>query len=114
MSEYEAELAAISWIIRTDYSTPVCPATDKQVSGIIRLISQGISDTSRAARIRVLQRLVGPEIKRLKGVELQSTRDLTSPIASYLINQLKDPRSTEWRLSPHGQWLIHEAECCHD
>lgn len=109
MDDFEAELAAMQWVISSDYNKLVY-VSQKQVQGLNALLNQGLSDKSRDVRIAVVRRLVGEVAKTITGVEVLSTKNLTSPIASYLIEQLKEPDSIPWRLSEHGRWLIHEAE----
>lgn len=109
MDEFEAEIEAIQWVIRTDYNRLIY-VTQKQIQGLNALLRQGLSTPDREKRIAVVKRLVGAEVRSITGVEVQSTKNLTSPIASYLIEQLKEPNSTPWQLSEHGRWLLHEAE----
>lgn len=109
MDEFEAELEAMRWVIHSDYSKMVY-VTQKQIQGLNALLNQGLADKSREHRIAVVRVLVGSEAKAITGVAVESTKNLTSPIASYLIEQLKEPDTLPWRLSEHGKWLIHEAE----
>lgn len=108
INDFEAELAAISWAIHNDCDSLVF-VTRKQVRRLVNLMKQGLSrPNDRKLRIEVLRVLVGKATQAVTGVEVKSTTNLTSPIASYLINQLKTNGSYE--INDHGRWLIREAE----
>jgi hypothetical protein len=109
MDEFEIELQAMQWVIRSDYSR-IIYVTQRQIQGLNALLRQGLSTPEREKRIAIVKCLVGAEVRQITGIEITSTKNLTSPIASYLIEQLKEPNSTPWKLSEHGQWLLNEAE----
>jgi len=91
---------------------PFTLVSKKQVMTIVGLMQQGLQDKSRETRIAVLRLLAGPAIRERHGVEIETTKNLTGRIASFLIDQLHDPayRPYEWRLSPYGEWLISRCE----
>jgi len=108
ISDFDAELAAISWAVQND-CTALIYITQKQIRRLADLMEQGLSrPNDRKLRIAVLRLLVGDAAKMVTGVEVRSTKNLTSPIASYLINQLKTNGSYD--INEHGRWLLREAE----
>lgn len=84
--------------------------TQRQVGGICGLLKQGLLDDSRDNQIKVLDLLVGDAVTTITGVKVKSRKNLTSPIASLLINQLLIPDTNPWRLTDYGRELLSEAE----
>ena len=107
--DFDSELAAIQWALRTD-CTRVVYVTRKQVRGLVSLMRQGLKNPDHDTRVAVLDLLVGEFTHTITGEPVVSTKSLTSPIASYLINQLKEPNSHPWKLNEHGRSLLAEAE----
>ena len=81
-----------------------------QIGGLNGLIRQGLQHRTREMRLAVLREWAGEAVYRITGEELTSTKNLTSPIATFLINILLEPDSTPWRLTPYGRSLIVETE----
>ncbi len=106
-NELELEIQAMSANIRAQY----CGLTYvslKQITALNGLLNKGLVSKKRETRIAVVRLLVGPVIKDIVGVDITSTKCLTSPVCSYLIEQLKERYG--WELSNHGAWLLSEAE----
>lgn len=82
--------------------------TQKQVQGIVSLMRQAFPE--RDQRIAVLRLIAGPAMQAVAGVEITSTKNLTGRMASYLIEQLREPGSTPWKLSGYGQRLLEAAK----
>ena len=81
-----------------------------QIGGLNGLIRQGLENKSRRMRVEVLKEWAGEAIHAITGQEITSAKNLTSPIATFLINQLLEPDSNPWRLTPYGKKLIVETE----
>jgi hypothetical protein len=84
----------------------------KQVLTIVFLMNEGLKNKDRETRIAVLKMLAGPAMKARYNVEIESTKNLSGRIASYLIDQFHDPayRPHAWRLSPFGRQLLGRCE----
>ena len=82
----------------------------KQIGGLNGLIRQGLEEKTRDMRILVLREWAGDAMWAIERQVINSTKNLTSPIASFLINLLKEDDSTPWRLSDYGQRLISITE----
>lgn len=105
--DFNAELEAIQWVLKTD-CTELIYVSRKQVQGLASLMGQEIKD--RDTRIGVLDLLVGDFMYNVFNVIVKSTKNLTSPVASYLISQLRQPNSSPWKLSKHGKWLLENGK----
>lgn len=81
-----------------------------QVKALASLITQGLEHKNRDMRIAVLRVWANDAMKQIVGIEINSGKNITSPIASFLISLLKDPEPDMWTLSPYGQTLIRETE----
>ncbi|MEE9540207.1 MAG: hypothetical protein V3V85_01790 [Candidatus Thorarchaeota archaeon] len=84
--------------------------SQSQVGGVCGLLRKGLEDNSKPMQLAVLRILVGPAMMQLAGVEINSRKNLTSHIATTLIDQLLEPESKPWELSEYGQELLSEAE----
>lgn len=104
----EAELSGLTDNLLAD--TRIIYVTRNQVGGLNGLLNQGLEDKSPDNRHAVLNLLAGTAMLRIAGVKVRSATNLTSPVASFLINILKDNDSTQWRLSDYGKELINQAE----
>lgn len=82
--------------------------TRKQVQGIVSLMRQVIPD--RDERITVLRLIAGGAMMKVAGIEIQSTKNLTGRMASYLIDQLLEPNSTPWKLSDYGRDFLEATK----
>jgi hypothetical protein len=91
-------------------NTSIFIASQQQVGGLNGLIRQGLEHKSRKMRIAVLNEWAGEAVKRITGETLTSGSDLTSSMATMIINLLLEPDSTPWRLSAYGRRLIEETE----
>ncbi len=81
-----------------------------EVGGVNGLLRMGLQDKSDEMRHKVLNLLVGPAMLKITGVVVNSARKLTSPVAIFLIDQLREPDSKPWRLSAYGRELLALAE----
>lgn len=104
----ETELEALNDNLLAD--TRIIYVTRKQVGGINGLLSMGLEDTSSDMRHAVLNMFAGRAMKRIAGVDVNSATNLTSPVASFLINLLKEDGVEPWQLSEYGRELISLAE----
>ena len=102
------ELYAIRWNLSS--KTDVIYITKKQVLALVSLMQQGLTDKSRQTRIDVLSLWAGEAMMTVAGVEITSTKNLTSPIASFLINLLLDSKQEDWSISEYGKELIKCSE----
>lgn len=84
--------------------------SQRQVGGVIGLLRKGLEDGSKENQLAVLRVLVGNAMMQLAGVEINSRKNLTSHVATTLIDQLLEPDTTPWELSEYGQELLGEAE----
>lgn len=85
--------------------------SQKQVWAVNSLLSAGLESKSDEVRHEVLDMLVGRAMKVIANVpKVTSAKNLTSPVASFLINQLKEPNSNPWRLSDYGERLLRLCE----
>jgi hypothetical protein len=84
--------------------------TLEQIGGLNGLIRKGLENKSRMMRIKVLKKWAEPAMKQLTGVTIESSKNLTLPIASFLINLLIEPDTSPWELSSYGKELISETE----
>jgi hypothetical protein len=104
----ESELEALKQNLLAD--TSLRYASLPQIGGLNGLIRQGLQHRTREMRLAVLREWAGEAVYRITGEELTSAKNLTSPIATFLINLLLEPDSTPWRLSNYGRSLIAETE----
>ena len=104
----ENELFALRQNILAD--TSINPVSISQLGGLNGLMRQGLRDKSREMRIAVLKTWIEEPMKRIAGVEVQSSKNMTASAASFIINLLRVPDSTPWRLSKYGQELIELTE----
>lgn len=81
-----------------------------QLGGLNGLIRQGLENKSRMMRVKILKKWAEPAMKQLTGVSIGSSKNLTSPVASFLINLLIEPDTTPWELNSYGRELIQETE----
>lgn len=102
------ELSAIQWnlLARAD----MVYVTSKQVLGLVSLMQQGLTDTSRETRLNILNLWAGEAMRNITGIDITSTKNLTSPVASFLINLLLDNKEDTWKLSDYGKELIKCSE----
>lgn len=100
------ELEAIRWALDAD-CTELIYVTQSQVFGLVSLMRQVLK--KREERIAVLRLLIGDFMEAHFGVTVESTKNVTLPVASYLINQLLEPDSDPWVLSKYGQELLEKA-----
>lgn len=84
--------------------------TLEQLGGLNGLIRKGLENKSRMMRIKVLKKWAEPAMKRIAGVSIESSKNLTLPVASFLINLLIEPNTSPWKLSTYGKELIKETE----
>lgn len=103
--ELEAQVKAINQAIIAGHYRLI-PVSGKQIKFLNALINGGLKNTRH--RIPVIRMLVGDAIKKITGEEFASTKQLTLPVASFLLNQIVDPWTHS--LSSHGQWLLEQAE----
>lgn len=106
-SDFAAEVAAMDANIRASYNRYIF-VTKKQIMFLNSLLREGLESKDRSMKIAVVRLLVEPAVQKIAGVPVTSTKCLTSPIASYLIEQLKERDG--YGLSDHGRWLLKEAE----
>jgi hypothetical protein len=92
-------------------------AKRNQVTAVLTLMRQGLKSDEREVRIAVLDILAGEAMMRLYGKTIESTNDITEPIALFLIRQLKmpfdhpDPTEKDpWLISTYGRQLLSLAE----
>lgn len=108
MFDLRTERAALYEAITTaDHHVYV---SQDQVGGLIGLVKQGLKDKSRENRVAVMAYLIGDAVKDTLGVEFRSYKNMSSSVATMLINQLRVPESVPWRLSAYGQRLLSAAE----
>jgi hypothetical protein len=109
--ELQVEVDAIKQNLLANHNHMVY-ITLKQAQFLASLINEGLVVKRRRLRIRVLNILVGDAMKQIAGIEeIQSTKNLTAPVASYLIDLLQDKDGDEWGgLSDYGRELISQAE----
>ena len=84
--------------------------SQKQVQVLASLVAHGLKDKSRSNRIAVMKYLVGDAVQDSCSVEFHSFKNMTSGIASKLIDLFLEPDTKPWRLSKYGQQLISAAE----
>jgi hypothetical protein len=106
--EINSELEALRQNLLAD--TSLRYISSKQVGALNGLIRQGLEDKARRMRLNVLREWTGEAMKRIASVEVASTKNLTAPVATFLINLLLEPGSTPWRLSDYGKQLIEQTE----
>lgn len=83
--------------------------TQKQCQVLARLMGEVFP--KRWQRIEALNLIAGKAVQRVTGItEITTTKNLTSSMASYLINQLKDKRDDEWTLSRYGREFLEGAK----
>lgn len=82
--------------------------TQKQVKALASLVSQGLQNKKRENRIAVMHYLIGDAIRDSLGVELTSFRNMTSRVATMLIDRFKAPNG--WGLSDYARDLLSQAE----
>ena len=92
-------------------------AKRNQITGVLGLMRQGLESDDREIRIAVLDMLAGEAMRRMYGKTIESTNDITEPIALFLIRQLKmpfdhpDPTEKDpWLISTYGRTLLNLAE----
>jgi hypothetical protein len=109
--DLDAHLEALTDNLKAEHSEIVY-VTLGQIRGLNILLKQGLRSQNRGMRIAVLGLLAGPAMKDICNVDIQSSKNLTSPVASFLISLLKDPESPEkdWYLSEYGIELLAAAE----
>lgn len=90
--------------------TEIVFVSDGEVGGVNGLLRMGLKDKSDDMRHKVLNLLVGPAMIRITGIPVHSAKNLTSPVAIFLIDQLREPESKPWRLSEYGRKLLSLAE----
>lgn len=105
--DLDTELAALERNCLADSTTAY--VTRSQVGGICALLGK-LNDNSRANQIAVLNVLVGPAMMKIAGVKIKSRKNLTSHVATTLIDQLLQPDTTPWELSNYGYDLLSAAE----
>ena len=106
--DLDTELAALEMNFLAD--TSITYVTHRQVGGICGLLKMGLEDNSRANQIAVLNVLAGPAMKKIAGVDIRSRKNLTSHVATTLIDQLLEPNTNPWELSDYGHELLSAAE----
>lgn len=106
--DIDVELYAIRWNLSS--KTDIIYITKKQVLALVSLMQQGLTDNRRETRIEILSLWAGETVKMVTGVEITSTKSLTSPIASFLINLLVDNTQEGWKISEYGKELIKCSE----
>lgn len=106
--DIESELEALKQNLLAD--TRIIYCTPQQIGGLNGLIRKGLENKSRTVRIAVLKRLAGEAMESIHGVPFESSKALTSPAASFLINLLLEPDTRPWELSSYGRNLIMETE----
>lgn len=81
--------------------------TRRQVGALVYLMLQGLPDRKdRPLRIAVLREWIGEPMKTLHNIDVQSTKNITGPMASFLIEILSEPNNPEMILSKYGHKLI--------
>ena len=109
MYNLEEELLAIyDNLITTDTYL----LSKRQVGALNGLLTMGLEDKSREMRIAVLQMLAGSAMRFIEGDNfvIKSGKNLTGGVATFLIEQIKQPQSRPWKLSRFGQDLISACE----
>jgi hypothetical protein len=104
----DIELQALTQNLLAD--TSIQFITQLQIGGLNGLLSMGLQDKSPETRHAVLRVLAGDAMFKIAGVEVNSAKNLTGPVATFLINILKQLDSSPWRLSRYGTELIAAVE----
>lgn len=92
-------------------NTDIRYVSQKQLGGLNGLIRKGVEDKSREMRIAILEKWAGEPMRRIANVqEFTTSKNITSPVATFLINLLIVPDSSPWKLSQYGKELIRETE----
>lgn len=82
----------------------------KQIGSLVCLMMQGLPDRKdRDLRIAVLRAWIADSMKQLFDVEVESTKNISGPIASFLIDLLREPNNPEMVLNDYGHELIEET-----
>jgi len=102
-TEREALYRAITSMDHKNY------VTRSQVQCLAALVTQGLVDRSRDNRISVMNYLIGNAVLDSLGINFESFKNMTSDIASLLIDMLMSDEGS-WKLSDYGKDLISEAE----
>lgn len=85
--------------------------TSNQVGALAGLMTQCLQNKDKGIRIAVLRFIVGDVMWDIAGVkEVNSTKNLTSPAASILIELFRDPTQEKWRASDYARELIGAIE----
>lgn len=103
----EVELKAIQ--NNLDANTDRIWVTAKQLRTLAILMQKGLGSTDRELRIKVLQMIAGPSLIKAFNIQLVSSKNLTSPMASVLIDYLTEDTKT-WELTDDGKLLLHLAK----
>lgn len=82
--------------------------TQKQVTTLASMMSQGLEDRSRENRLNVLRLLCQDAVFKRTGYAIKSTKQIPGEFASVLIDLLK--RNDRWELSDYGRNLLLLAE----
>lgn len=106
--DLDNELSAIQWNLLS--KTDIVYISNKQVLALVSLMQQGLTDVCRKTRLGILKLWAGEAMRRIAGVEIASTKNLTSPVASFLINLLLDNKEEEWKISDYGRELVKCSE----
>jgi hypothetical protein len=106
--DISVEIEAIRDNLKAD--PQIIYVSKNQVGGLAGLMKQCLVDPSRDNRIAVLAYLLGDVMLEIAGVNVTSTTNLTSPVASFLINMFRDKDSDKWRPNAYARELIGEIE----
>jgi hypothetical protein len=118
MHDLDVEISAITVNLKAEHHKALASgsewnlcASDKQLFGLNGLLRQGMKDTDRRTRLSILKIITGQAVADCLGIrEIVSSRNLSAPMISVLINLLREPESSPWRLSDYGRWLISATE----
>jgi len=81
--------------------------SQKQIGVLIYLMLQGLPDRKdRGLRIAVLRAWIGKPMHEMYNVDVMSTKNISGPIASFLIDLLRKSGTDEYVLSKYGCQLI--------
>ena len=105
--DFEVELDALYRNLTADRR--IIYITQKQAVTLASLMSGGLESNNRAVRIEVLRLIAEQALEEVAGAKLNSTKNLTSPMASFLINYFRKNENS-WELADAGRMVLSLAE----
>jgi hypothetical protein len=118
MYDLDTEISAITANLEAEHDKVLSAgesssmyASQRQLFGLNGLLRKGMKNTDNTTRYAVLDVIAGKAVKHKLGISpIKSSKNLSGPMTSVLINLLLEPESKPWRLSEYGYWLISAAE----